>query len=548
MGVVSMRRFVLLLGLVGCGSVEKLAADASVDADPCTGTCECKVDTDCTGMHTVCDDQVTTRTCACAAGYTSNAGACEWTGVVNDPGFQSAAVWGKGTDVTIDNNLNEVGMLEVGAARIGMTSLCQLEHVTQAVTMPRLSRAEPLVALASYRFTGAGFINSAPAFALGTTWRDDLARARTQWITTRVCLGAAQYAPESSKGKGAVMMLDLMPVVPDGGCMSDSLDIDHIEVRPADPGECPTPGTSLNGDAEGTGGWKFVALGANGTLATGMIEANVGEGNTRGARVFGTNRCMNATATDRVSIPDASVPSALSFYTRGSTTSQDFFRFGSASLPTLGGTNVGTTHKMCIPAFMRGGAFDFSGSIDGSGACADIVNFELILDNVKIVTDATCGTDPSITDPGFESPLELVGALSTPGKSISRALNDPNQAHTGNGALQLATTFQCQSPSWQANVITPPSSGGGPALKFFYKTAAPVQYHFVVGSVGVAFTPTQDGQWHQGVSCLDPRFVGRNQPVQFTEAYNGGSCLNAIAQEQALVDDLTVGTDPSCPM
>src|SRR5512133_1703371 len=97
-----MRRFtwVILVGLTACGSVEKLNADASVDADPCTGTCECKVDTDCAGVHTVCDDQVTSRTCACAAGYTTGlSGACEWTGVVKDPGFQSASVWNKDTDV-----------------------------------------------------------------------------------------------------------------------------------------------------------------------------------------------------------------------------------------------------------------------------------------------------------------------------------------------------------------------------------------------------------------------------------------------------------------
>ena len=332
-------------------------------------------------------------------------------------------------------------------------------------------------------------------------------------------------------------------------CANDSFDIDHVEIKPADPDECPTPGTALNGDAEATGGWKFIAQGANGTLATGMIEAGVGERSTRGARLFATNRCATAQASDRISMPDSTVPSpALSFYIKASTGSQDFLRLGPTPLPTFGGSNVGTTQQMCIPAFMRGAVYDFSGSIDGSGTCADVVNFETIFDNVKIIDDPSCGTDAAITDPGFESPLPLIGASSTPGKSIARALNDPTMAHSGSGVLQLGVTVTCFAASLQTNVIVPPSNGGGPALKFFYRTAPTVQYRFVVNSVGTTFMATQDNQWHQGISCLNPKFTGRNQSVTFTESFIGGTCNTTIAQEQALIDDLSVGTDPSCPM
>ena len=35
--------------------------------DPCTGTCECRIEADCDGAHAVCDDQIASRVCGCAA-------------------------------------------------------------------------------------------------------------------------------------------------------------------------------------------------------------------------------------------------------------------------------------------------------------------------------------------------------------------------------------------------------------------------------------------------------------------------------------------------
>src|ERR1700733_8108135 len=85
-----MWRFLALV-LVGCNSllgIHELTPDATtVDADPCTGVCECRIDTDCTAEYTVCLDQITSRTCVCSAGYTMGSAGCAWTGVVADPGL-----------------------------------------------------------------------------------------------------------------------------------------------------------------------------------------------------------------------------------------------------------------------------------------------------------------------------------------------------------------------------------------------------------------------------------------------------------------------------
>jgi len=136
---------VLLCAVLGCGEVVKTNPDAATeppDADLCTGVCECRVDTDCSAVHTGCNDQGTSRTCECVAGYTKNLGGdCEFSGIVADPGFQATSAWNP-NGATIDVNLNEAGMIEPGAARFtGMAGMCALPRVTQSLSMPKLSRA-----------------------------------------------------------------------------------------------------------------------------------------------------------------------------------------------------------------------------------------------------------------------------------------------------------------------------------------------------------------------------------------------------------------------
>jgi hypothetical protein len=541
-----------LIFLVACGEVVPGLPDAPLDADPCTGTCECRVDTDCTGAHAVCDDQTASRTCACAAGYTrSGGGVCEWSGVVGDPGFASTTTWMIDGAATVDNSLNQAGMVDPGAARWAPgDALCKLSRVTQSVTMPRLSRAEPLVAQVSFQFSGH-FDSLTPSIGLDTAFGEVQQTTGSPWRTARICLGGGQYAPAASKGRGAPITLTLMANRIGFECGSVSnLSVDHIEIVPANPNECPVPGQAANGDAEGAGGWVFNVAGGSG-LSTGTFPAGAGEGGTRGARLFVAQRCDFPSATDPISIPIAAAVAspALSFYHRATNLSTTNVSLSGLSLPTLGGTGSGVTHRQCLPAFMRGAVVNLNASLNtGSGTCTDPVNLESVFDNVKIVNEPSCGTDATITDPGFESPLELVGASSTPGQSLARTLSDPAQAHGGNGVLQLSETSTCNDPTWSANLITPAASGtAGPALGFFYRAAPGTLTRFGVSGFGAAFMPTQDNQWHQGLVCLNPALRGRNQAVSFSVRFQSGTCDQVMTAETAFIDDLTVTTDASCP-
>lgn len=550
----------LFLASVACGEVQKLDVDAGADADLCTGTCECVVDTDCAAVHTFCNDQITTRTCECAAGYTAGvSGACEWSGVIADPGFQAASQWTTQADVTVDVNQNIAGMVDPGVVRFKGVGLCSIERATQSVEMPKFSRAEPLVAVTTYRFvSGGGFDFIGAAIGVGPTWHDDTAPSFSSFVTARFCLGASQYAPESTKGKGAVLDLVVMPVRAPQSCNpadpNTAFEIDHVEILPANPNECPAPGTASNGDVEGAGGWAFavsVANPQNPDTSTAQIEAGVGEASTHGARLFMNHRCDGVSLTNRISIPDAGTLAspAISIFNRTSSTAQAIWSLGGVPLPAISGSGQPATIKVCAPAFMRGGAYGLAANIEDSGACADAPNFESVFDNFKLVNEPSCGTDTTITDPGFESSLLLLGATATQGKSLSRAINDPVNAHTGNGVLQLSVSFPCDGPAWQANVVTPASTGGaGPALTFFYKATPAADYTFAVTTSGGSFTPTLDNTYHQGKICLNPKLVGRNAAVRFVMSGGGGTCATPNpTTEGAFVDDLQVTTDPTCP-
>lgn len=544
-----MRHVWSLMFVVACGEVVPTAPDA---ADPCTATgiCECKVDSDCTTAHTACDDQGTSRACSCVSGFVKNAGgACEWSGVVKDPGFASTTTWMIDGAATIDNALSQAGMVDPGAARwMPGDALCKLSRVTQQVTMPRYSRAGSLVVQITYASSGR-FSFVAPSTGLGTAFSEVAQTTGSPWRTARICVGGGQYAPETTSGLGAPVTISLLPAQITSECATiSSLSVDHVEIVPANPDECPAPGTAANGDAEGTGGWIFNVATQSG-MSTGTFAAGAGEGGTKGVRLFAAQTCDFPSMSDPVAMPVASaIPSpALSYYHRATNLSTTSVSLGTTALPSLSGNGAGVTHKLCLPAFLRGAVANLNASIGVGGTCGQPANIESVFDNVKIVNEPSCGTDPAITDPGFESPLELIGASSLPGSSLARVLSDPAQAHSGNGVLQLTESSTCNDPSWVANVITPPPVGAaGPALSFFYRAPAGAMTHFTVSSFGPAFTPTQDNTWRQGLICLNPALHGRNQGVFFSVRFNGGNCSVAIS-DTAFVDDLQLTTDPSCP-
>src|SRR5262249_1452386 len=150
---------------------------------------------------------------------------------------------------------------------------------------------------------------------------------------------------------------------------SEFIDIDHLEIFPANPGECATPGIVTNGDFEGTGGWTFNSFGVNGTQASADFAASIGEGGTRGAKLFFTNRCSNASLSANLSVPgaDQAASPALSYFIRTPTVDPQptndhlSVAFANTALPATI-TGAGSTTKLCLPAFARGGVYNWFSS------------------------------------------------------------------------------------------------------------------------------------------------------------------------------------------
>ncbi|MGE5181149.1 MAG: hypothetical protein ACM31C_03760 [Acidobacteriota bacterium] len=543
----------LVVVIGGCNAIlgiHDLAPDAGAggpDADPCTGTCECKLDTDC-GTHQVCVDMVTSRTCQCAAGYTKDTtGACAWSGVVANPGFTTTQAWTLVGTTTIDTAF--AGQVDPGAAQITDPACTSDSGVTQQVMMPRLSRAEPLVTVATYE----GSINKpqqqiAATVGIGPIWHQG-PLSFFGFVSMRACLGPAQYAPESSRGPGAMVPVAAYDF--DQFCgFQDALSLDHVDILPAMAGECPDPGTALNGDAEGTTGWLFAtstSTANDGTFA-GYV-ANRGYNNSQGIRLYATQRCDYASATDQVSIPlaDATGSPVLSVY---HSTSASYLSIQlDGKLLALSGGNAPTIERYCIPAYMRGGVFQLLASVTpgGSGTCTDPFSDEAIVDEITLGNDPACGSDPAIADGGFESGLSLVGVSSGYGGTVGVVADAV--AHGGAHDLQLRVAQICGAAGLQDPVVIPAgTASAGPAVAFWYRFPQGNNTGFFVPSYKGTFTPVRDGSWHQGIACLDPNQTGRPAAFSmFLDSNVSGTCGTAFAAETIALDDVSVTTDPSCP-
>jgi hypothetical protein len=544
--------------IVSCGGVVATqdAAPTKMDApELCTGTCECRVDSDCIGAHKACDDQGTSRTCRCVAGYTlgASSNACEWTGVIEDPGFANASKWQLGRTITIDAS---AGLIDPGFAHYDDPAMCGLDRISQQITMPRRALAEPLVVEITHRTSVPNFrIRSVgPAFGIGTTWQSP-PPSFGSFTTTRICLGSGYFAAPTSKGVGEVTKFEIMPndlaqACPAGA--SGLLDIDHLEIKPANANECAAPASVLNGNAENSEGWVFVATGTNGTAASSSILPNVGEGNSKGVRLSFSNRCSSAFATTAVSVPTAAeMPSpAISFFTQGFpsgvTAISMVASMGGVTFLNDGPNQLPATQRLCIPAFMRGTAQLFSAQLSSFGGCAEIINASATYDSIALVNDPSCGTSDSVANGGFESPLKLPDVSPPVAGAKVTTSSDPGKAHSGSAALQLSVSLSCATPTHKVNFVVPSSAGSaGPALKFFYKgSAGSASFRAVLGRV--QFAPVINGSYQQGIMCLNPRLAGRIQAIQFSMT-STGACGVGFAEEFSFVDDIETTTDASCP-
>lgn len=552
--------------LVACGDVVTNKPDAP-PVDPCEGvTCECTAATevaDC-GAHARCNESGPGRVCECVAAYAKSGGACAFTGAPANPEMTDPAIWASvGTGPTIE--ATAPGNVDAGEAVLDQTSMCGLASFKQTFTMPPLDRAEPFKLVVTHTLADPNFSAFVQTtIGVGKQWMD-LPVSRNLYRTDSFCLGAEAYG-------GPVDFR--VASVSSPNCASQTmakLRIDRVAVQVADPGECPMPGSTVNGNFEGSTGWTFAASGGS---ATGGITAAAGEGASAGGRITGVNRCSEGTLSGTIALPTrTAVPNqAIDMFVAGNSFDRMVVGLGGKNVQTVIATNPGKHIRMCVPAWASGTTTQLSFFMQrfSDNACTTALARQFSIDNITVVSDPACSVATDVTDPGFERAANVTGPITgwgltngyvndTEGVNVN-LVNSPAIAHAGNIALRMFWSNQCtgaEGSGADVAILVPPASGtAGPAVKFFSNSPAansqtvtrlaiiPKPNSLAPWSVDAAET----GAYVQSTLCLPPQFVGRPVRLRATLGNTGGGgCIGAQPTETATFDDFEVTTDATCP-
>ncbi len=560
-----MKRLVLIVVVVGlsaCGKVVTGDDDVTPDADPCAApnVCECTVateDTDC-GAHEFCNDAGPGRACECVAGYTGGVGGCVFTGTINDPGFAASDVWTPVAGALL--NTTAAGDVDPGEAAFLPSTLCDLGRVEQTVDMPTFAKAEPLVLELTYKnqqdFNNFDSVATGVSFG-GVGWFSLPSFGDALFHSVRICLSAGGYAPAGTTGAGAPVTFMVGPYTPPRNCPNSTISnfsFDHFNLVKANAGECGDQfGQGPNFDAESTGGWTFTTSGNS----SGGFVNGLGEGGTKAARVNLNQRCEGALMETNFNVPDIDNP-ALDMFVGLNANAAGSMTAGTGSFggglwniqAPAGGTS--TKMHMCLPPSLRGQISNLRFSLNsGSGSCADVLNFQIFADNVQVVDDPACNTADGVPDPGFESGNLPLGAFGFHSSSTADAVirSVAGKAHSGTHYLALESHGRCSSSGYTLVPIVPPPSGAnGPALTFFANVGTNPDASTSVFTTGSSLTLPEGGGYMKQTVCLNPKFVGRPQVVTISHSGGSGLCDNSnYTQQDALIDDVAVTTDPSCP-
>lgn len=496
-----------------------------------------------------------------------------WGGGIRDPEFTDPTIWSDTTNGVAILPLAD-GSSGPGIASFASSVACNAGAVAQVVEMPQYEDAEPFAIEITSRVRQVLDID----VGYGRAFRR-VRRTRTMvFDTDRFCLGEAGYA---GSVKFQVAASERRPdcfTAPIG-----QIEVDRFEIFSADPGECPAPGSVLNGEANiDEGGWVFdVETDRPGGFPEAGLAPGVGEAGSDGARIFKPPGSENfAGMYTQVSVPSASsMPSpALRFWWKGKPGWWYYADLGTypgtrseiRPLDALIGDGIGRTSTYCLPPRTQGNVVDLSFRTQG-GFFAD--EAELIVDNVEIVSDPRCGDSEDLLDPSFDSaPNRWPGVAilfeEEPSSSV-QLINDPNRANPpGAGALELRYASNKARLEAQTWVWVPPSEGNrGPQLVFHsnvpadpgarafwaFGSTAPSDFaDFICTEEFCPLTPLTDrlplgGGWQRNVACLPPEWAERwfRFRVAIRESEEPQRALDP--PRAVLLDDFEVTTDENCP-
>jgi hypothetical protein len=559
-----------------CGAVKSPSNPGDDDAGggdvcPTGATCACSVATQATdcGTHEVCDTTSTPgRVCACAPAYAKDGtGACAFAGAPADPKMSDATVWAPvGTGASINATLP--GNVDPGEAVINHDGLCGYAALSQTFTMPPLDRAEPFKLVVTH--TGVepqqqfDLSGSMLSIGVGNQWTD-LAVPINVYRTDSICLGPAAYGGPikfqvATLGGGGLTCST-------GATSTSTVHVDQLVVQVAGPGECPMPGTVMNGNFETATGWTFTSV--QGT-ATGTIVAGAGEDGSAGAQLVGTNRCSEEMMTGQVSMPTRAqiANPAVDLYWNGTSGERLVFQLGGKNIATLNATGTAGHSRVCVPAWAAGNATTIGLFMarHSDNACTTAYSQSFTIDNLTIVNEPACTATGDLTDPGFERVANLTGPVTGWGSLhdyvndlqglYTNALNSAGLAHAGNGSLRMIWDNPCtqfNSGGADFSLIVPAPSGGGPAVKFFANvpatntmTEARVSLLPLPFGSTAYFTSPPTGAYAAHTLCLPPALAGRRITLRASLGDSGGGCAASNTSESAVFDDFSVTTDPAC--
>jgi len=222
---------------------------------------------------------------------------------------------------------------------------------------------------------------------------------------------------------------------------------------------------------------------------------------------------------------------------------------------------------VCIPKWAVGNVntIGFLAQRVSDNNCGVALNRTFILDNMTVVDEPACGTLQDITDPSFERVANAAGPM--PGWGLLNGyvndveggrvleINQSANAQNGVGVLQGLNTNECVATGQfgaELAVIVPPANGTqGPAIKFGAK-ADPANIESetratVIPASTIFKAATENNAYATYAMCLPPNLIGRLVTFRLATGRVGGGGCGTAYSEVGFFDDITVGTDPTCP-
>ena len=511
-----------------------------------------------------CDEDAEPAVCACIPGYSGDP--CEVSGGIGDPELEDPAQWSAANAAAVQRfGVGDQGIAD-GIGRFDPSVVCNNGTLSQTIRVPDLEEVGPLVAEVTYRtLSPFGVQGVRVDVGFNRAFRTLPGTVGGAWETARFCLGEAAH--------GETVLVRLGPSEKPQTCFEseqEAIEVDAIYLLPAEPDECPALGTALNGDAEDPSvDWFFDAEALpSGGIAEASFAAGIGQGGTRGARLFQSDGAANRAAmVTKVSVPlQATLPSpAITFWWRATAGALFRSEIGTyvshrlqwRSLGPLIGDGEAHVSTFCLPPWTHGNVVDVSYILSSGAPGADD---ELVVDDIVIASDPRCGSAPDMLDPDFRSaPNRWPGVYEfdtgSPINSVT-VLDDEDLADGDRGVLEVAYSNNKARVRIGLCVWVPqPEGDEGPAVTFRSfvppleegetEPKTPIQWLRGRGRV-VKADILPGGGWRTNRVCLPKRWAERWFRVNLAVGRSSAPYAEFEPAEKVYFDSFELTTSPAC--